>query len=499
MDRRQLLLSSAALGLLPLTATRTAFANTDTFQRFHAALSRDPSLAVYADLVGERAGNAVIEGRLPTDLEGVLFRNGPGRFELGGERYHHWFDGDGFAQRWEISQGRVSHRGKFVATQKFTDESQAGQFLYPAFGTMVGRRGAKNNDTMNTANTNLVPFGGRLYALWEGGSATELDPATLATVGIRTWRDDLKAMPFSAHPKIDQDGSMWNFGALPGADRLALYRIGADGKLLQAGVVEVAQLAMLHDFAISERHLIFLVPPYDLLADTSLSFAERHAWAGSGPQARPMRAVVVSKANLQVRQVFELDPNMVFHFGNAFDDGQTTRLDAVLHDGDVLASLGALMRGERQSNLPERSHTAQITLDYASGKASQARLFGSSEFPRVMPQQVGRRHRKLAVLSSSPNNRENILDTVNLVDTDTGKADSHRFGPGWLAEEHVLVPRRNARSETDGYLIGVVQDTRRRETVMTVFDAAHVGAGPLALARLGYRTPVCFHGNFLPA
>ena len=495
MNRRQLLASATALGLLPTAA----FANPDTFKSFHAALERDPTLAVFADMVGERAGEAAIEGRMPRDLDGIFFRNGPGRFELGGERYHHWFDGDGFAQRWQIAQGKVSHRGKFVATQKFTDESLAGQFLYPGFGTQVSRRGVKGNDTMNAANTNLLPFGGRLYALWEGGSAIELDAGTLDTVGIRTWRADLKSMPFSAHPKIDQDGSLWNFGALPGADRLALYRIGANGELMQAGVVDVPQLAMVHDFVISAQHLIFLVPPYKLLPDTSLSFAERHAWAGNGPQARPMRAVVVSKATLQVRQVFELDPRMVFHFGNAFDDGRTTRLDAVLHEAGALASFGALMRGERQSNMPERSHTAQITLDYASGKASQARLFGGSEFPRVMPQVVGRRHRKLAVLSSAARNREHILDTVNLVDTDTGKGDSFRFDAGWQAEEHVLVPRRNARSETDGYLVGVVQDTRRGETVMTVFDAAHIGDGPLAMARLEYRTPICFHGNFLPA
>jgi all-trans-8'-apo-beta-carotenal 15,15'-oxygenase len=495
MNRRQLLGSGAALALLPATA----FANPDTLKRFHAALESDPTLTVFADTIGERAGDAAVKGRMPADLEGTFFRNGPGRFELGGERYHHWFDGDGFAQRWQISQGKVSHRGKFVATQKFIDESQAGQFLYPGFGTQITRRGVKGNDTLNAANTNLLPFNGRVYALWEGGSATELDPRTLDTVGIKTWRDDLKSMPFSAHPKIDQDGSMWNFGAVPGVGRLALYHIGATGALLGAGMVEVPQLAMVHDFVISAQHLIFLVPPYDLVPNTELSFAERHAWAGSGPQARPMRAVVVSKATLQVRQVFELDPCMVFHFGNAFDDGQTTRLDVVLHDRDALASFGALMRGERQSNLPERSHTAQVTLDYASGKAHQARLFGNSEFPRVMPQLVGRRHRKLAVLSSASRNRQHVLDTVNLVDTDTGKADSFSFAPGWQAEEHVLVPRRNARSETDGYLVGVVQDTRRGETVMTVFDAAHVGDGPLALARLGYRTPICFHGNFLSA
>ena len=115
-----------------------------------------------------------------------------------------------------------------------------------------------------------------------------------------------------------------------------------------------------------------------------------------------------------------------------------------------------------------------------------------------MPQMVARRHRKLALLSSAPRNRELILDTVNLVDTDTGKGDSYRFDAGWQVEEHVLVPRRNAHAKTDGYLVGVAQDTRRGQTVMTVFDAAHVSDGPLALARLDYRAPVCFHGNFLP-
>jgi hypothetical protein len=61
------------------------------------------------------------------------------------------------------------------------EESAAGQFLYPAFGTDIARRPVRNNDTLNTANTNVVPHAGRLYALWEGGSATELDAASLAS------------------------------------------------------------------------------------------------------------------------------------------------------------------------------------------------------------------------------------------------------------------------------------------------------------------------------
>ncbi len=502
MQRRRFLQlglhAGLGLGLTGIMGAARADAHT-TYDRFHAALTRDAGLSVYANLEGNQQGEAVVEGRLPDELQGTFYRNGPGRFELGGERYHHWFDGDGYAQAWRIEGGKVRHQGRFVETRKFVDESAAGQFLYPAFGTHVARRGFRDNDTMNTANTNLLPFAGRLYALWEGGSATEVDPATLDTVGIKTWRDDLKAMPFSAHPKVDPSGTLWNFGALPGTDRLALYRIGPAGDVLQAGVVEVPQLALLHDFAVSERHLIFVVPPYDIKGGAGLSLAERHVWAGSGARARATRVVVVAKDTLTVRRVFELPSRMVFHFGNAWDEagGRTTHFDLVLHDGDQLAALAHVMEGEREPNRPAGHQAVRVSLDLVHGRVTTTRLLDGAEFPRVMPQVVGLRHRRLAALSSDARNPFLTLDTVNVVDTDGGRADAWRFGPGWRTEEHVLVPRKNARSETDGWLVGVVQDTRAGTSVLTVFDAARVQAGPVATARLPYRTPHCFHGNFL--
>lgn len=496
--RRHFLSRTLSLGALGL-ASGTALADSATFASFHGALDAHPELTVFADTTGEQAGNGAIIGHLPADLEGVFFRNGPGRFELGGERYHHWFDGDGYAQRWQIANGKVSHRGRFVQTQKFREESSAGRFLYSAFGTPVARKAYKNNDTVNVANTNLLPFNGKVYALWEGGSATELDPQTLETRGIHAWRDDLKAMPFSAHPKADPDGGLWNFGNMPGSDRLAIYRLQADGTLGRMALLKVPNLNIVHDFAVSARHLIFLIPPYDLSPDTSLCLAARHLWAGGGPAARPLRAVLVSKETLEVRATFELPPRSVFHLGNAYDDGGAIRLDAVLYEGDALPEPMLPMRGELRPNRPGRNATVQLALDLASGQAREARLFGVSEFPRVAPQVVSARHRKLAVLGTSADSPEFILNTVNLIDTDSGKADSYRFDAGWQVEEHVLVPRRHARSETDGYLVGVAQDTRRGQTVLTVFDAARVSAGPVALARLSYRAPHCFHGNFLPA
>ncbi|MYM80946.1 apocarotenoid-15,15'-oxygenase [Duganella sp. FT50W] len=487
MSNRRQFLSVAALGL----ASTSALADNLTYQSFHAALECNARLLTYADHTGDVAGEATVLGHLPKDLNGVFYRNGPGRFELGGERYHHWFDGDGFAQRWQIRDGKVSHIGRFVVTQKFIEESNAGKFLYPAFGTYIDRKGVKNNDAINVANTNLLPLDGRVYALWEGGSATELDPDTLAIRGIKTWRKDLKAMPFSAHPKMDPDGGLWNFGSAPGANQLIIYRLNAQGEVTRTAGLPVPQLNMVHDFVVSGRHLIFLVSPYDLGSEPDTSFADRLHWAGD---RRPLRAVVISKDTLALRQVFELPARSVFHLGNAYEDGACTRLDAVLHEGDALRKVGLPMRGAARMVADNPASTVQITLDYASGVAREARLFGVSEFPRVMPQVVSARHRKLLVLGAS--GRELILDSVNLIDTDTGKVDGYAFGTGWQVEEHVLVPRRGARSETDGYVVGVAQDTRRAQSVLTVFDAHNIKAGPLALARLPYRAPVCFHGNF---
>lgn len=87
----------------------------------------------------------------------------------------------------------------------------------------------------------------------------------------------------------------------------------------------------MHDFAASGKHLIFVVPPYDLKQDPGLCFAGRHAWNGS----RTARVIVVAKDTLVLRQTFELPPQTVFHFGNAWEDGDCTRLDMVLHEGDA--------------------------------------------------------------------------------------------------------------------------------------------------------------------
>lgn len=489
MDRRNFLRGiGAGAAALALPSLARADVIKDAFK---SHLPGHPRLTALRNCAAEKLGGAaVVEGRWPAELAGTFYRNGPGRFELGGERYRHWFDGDGMVQAWHIDAGRVRHEARYVRTQKYEEESAAGRFLYPALGTEIERRPVGTNDTINTANTNLVPHAGKLYALWEGGSATEIDPASLDTLGIKSWRDDLAAMPFSAHPKITPDGVLWNFGVVAGADKLLLWRVEPDGSLGKFGMLDVPNLLMVHDFVVTARHMVFLVPPFELQRPPHTSFLDGHIWHGD----RPLRAVVVDRADFSLRRVLEMPAGLALHLGNGWDDGDTIRLDACMSSNDsVLRSLGSAMRGVTGHEAPTDS--VLITLDLARGTARSETLLRGTEFPRVAAADIGQRHRQLFV-TTSHSTAEFGMTGVASVDIDGGRVDRFEYGQGWIVEEHIPLPKASGKGQ---WLLGTAYDVRRQQTVLNVFDGAGLAHGPVARARLPYATPLCFHGNFLAA
>ena len=66
-----------------------------------------------------------IEGALPAQLTGTLYRNGPGNNEVGGKPFAHLFDGHGMLSQFAIDGGRVHYRNRFVRTHKYEIEKNA--------------------------------------------------------------------------------------------------------------------------------------------------------------------------------------------------------------------------------------------------------------------------------------------------------------------------------------------------------------------------------------
>ena len=455
-----------------------------------------PELAPLQGLAGQGvdAARAVIEGHLPAGLRGRLYRNGPGLMARGGERYHHWFDGDGFLQAWSLADGQASHRGRFVQTEKFQAEQAAGRFLLPAFGTAIpARRPVRGADTLNVANTSVLRQGDALYALWEGGSAYELDPVTLDTRGVKAWSPELRGMPFSAHPKVEPDGRVWNFGTFNG--RLAVYEIAATGHVRRHAVLDVKAPAMLHDFAVSQRHLIFLLAPVSM--DTAAlrqgsAMVDAMRWAGD----QPTRVLVVDKADFGRLRQFEMPACHVFHFGNAWDDGDLLRLDYVQSAPlpEYNAASRQIMRGERAER--DISTPRVMEIDLRTGRLNLTVRSEAVEFPVVDPRVVAQRHRFVWYPTAIDTGARWGFNGLMRLDIESGARERFSFGLQTVVEEHVFVPRPGGTREGEGWLVGTGYDVQRRQSFLSVFDAMRLADGPVARAWLPYWVPYGFHGRF---
>lgn len=444
-----------------------------------------------------------LRGRLPAALRGALYRNGPARHALGGVRYRHPFDGDGMVQRYDLVDTGVTHRGRFVRTEKFVAEARAGRLLREAFGTHPpGMQATNGPDAINVANTNVLHHAGEMYALWEGGSAIALDERTLDTRGVKTWSPELAGMPFSAHPRVEPDGSLWNFGVSSHAGKLTVYRVAREGRLLASATLDVPHVAMVHDFAVTQRHLVFLLPPlvFDVeRARAGQTFLESHVW-------RPefgLRVLLLPKDALDRPQWLELPAGMVFHLGNAWEEAGSgvIRLDCMRAADAWQATQGLLgvMAGRYEER--ERARSTLITLDPRRGRAAQEVLPHVAEFPRVDPRVVGRAYRQVYSAARVATSGERPgYDAVMRLDVASGAVDRYVYGPDVMVEEHVFVPDPAGRGrEGDGWLVGTALDLAKGETLLSVFDARRLAAGPLAQATMPRVMPLGLHGTFVAA
>lgn len=501
ITRRELLQRLAAAGGGPFLAAPLVGQASDSSANWQVEfeVSQAPWKSAFATAAADFPLTAAsVRGRFPNALAGTLYRIGPAGHDLGGERYQHWFDGDGMAHRFVIEGATVHHQGRYVATAKRLAEVQAGRRLTEGFGTVFkGREPPISPDSMNAANTSVLPVGGDVLALWEGGSATRLDPRTLETRGLKTWRADLAGVPFSAHPKVGPDGTIWNFGVDAHHGMLLLYEIGPHGGLRRAEAFALSDLPMVHDFAVTSGHLVFLLPPlvYDVQRRSAgASVLDSHVWRAE----LGMRALVVDKQDWKRQQVFHLPAGFLFHLGNAWED--STASGTVIHldyaraadPSSVLMETREVMRARLAGRAGPVLTVA--SLDLRTGKATQTEWGVEAEFPRIDPRRVGLRHRQV-IHATKTNGGLPLWSAIALTNVETGVSQRYSYSPHAIVEEHVWVPD----AASPGWVLGTVLDYVQKKTLLSCFAADALADGPVAQATLPYALPLGLHGIFVAA
>jgi carotenoid cleavage dioxygenase len=492
-----------AAAALPRPGFARAVREDSWAEAFHAALDDHPWLRGYQTAGADSfSADATISGRWPRELAGTLYRNGPARHEFGDFRYHHWFDGDGMVQAFRMSPGGVSHQAKLVQTRKLTAEQSAGRPLYPGFDTPVANPAPVTGpDSVNVANISVLPHHGKLLALWEAGSPWEIDPDSLETRGLYQFSDETRGVPFSAHPRVEPDGQLWNFGYLSSARLIVLWHIDRNGKVVKMGKIPCDPISMPHDFIVTHRHIVLMMPPLHYDPTGARTFLEAHRWQPD----QATRVLVVDKNDFSQHRWVELPSQWVFHFGNGWEDeAGVIRFDGA-RASDPSAMLSAFRDVMRGAITPfSGSYPYLYRIDTRTGTASETPLLDQAvgtEFPAIDPRLSGHRYRQLVTLSRSsagaPTASE--LNEVSVLDVESGQRRFWPYPDGQLPEEHLWIPAPGSKPETQGWVIGTAHDWQRGVTLLNVFNGKAVDAGPVATATLPYALPLGFHGKFVAA
>jgi carotenoid cleavage dioxygenase len=421
-----------------------------------------------------------VDGTVPQELNGRLLRNGPNPIAPDPAAYH-WFMGDGMLHAIELRDGKAaSYRNRWVRTDQaialLGEEPIAGQpdDVFPA-GSSV-------------ANTHVVAHAGKIFALVEVCLPTQVRP-DLTTVGRYDFGGKLRS-PMTAHPKIDPvTGEMLFFGYDPfGPPWLRYHVANADGELVRSEDIDIKGPSMVHDWAITERNVVFLDLPvvfdFDLLGKQPFP-AEWKPDYGARVGVMPRDG-----GNADVRW-FDVELCYVFHPLNAYDDNGSVVIDVARHPKMFATDIYGPVE------LPPTLDRWTIELD--GGKVIEERIDDRpQEFPRVDDRVVGRRHRYGYTAYVGRDDDWVQFGQLLKHDLQAGTTEQRKLGRGMHASEGVFVAASEAAGEDEGWVLSVVYDEGRDASDLVILDATDFTGTPVATVHLPQRVPFGFHGWWVP-
>ncbi|TQM15554.1 carotenoid oxygenase family protein [Pseudonocardia kunmingensis] len=421
-----------------------------------------------------------VDGALPRELTGRYLRNGPN--PLPGEVSAHWFAGHGMVHGVRLRDGRAEwYRNRWVRTAALE-----GRSFVRADGTF--------DHSVGHANTHVIEHAGRIMALVESSFPHVLTPE-LDTVGPDDFGGRLTTA-MTAHPKTDPvTGELHFFGYGIRPPFLTYHRLSADGELVTSAEVAVPGPTMMHDFAITDRHAVFLDLPMtfqpQLLAE-GMPFGWDDAYGarlGVMPLDRPG----------EVRW-FDVEPSYVFHVGNAHTDAAgRVVLDAARYGApDAVAMWGGLGSDPAgpaaAAAATGTAHLHRWVLDPVTGAATETALDDRAvEFPTVDDARVGREARYRYAVADSGGGAAIIK-----FDAAHGARTEHDLGGDTVAGEAVFVPSAAPdRAEDDGWLLSITTRRDGSASQLLVLDATDVAGPPVAAVTLPRGVPSGFHGSWI--
>ncbi|KAH6788429.1 hypothetical protein C2S51_003435 [Perilla frutescens var. frutescens] len=461
----------------------------------------------------------VVEGSLPSCLDGAYIRNGPNPQFIPHRRPYHFFDGDGMLHSIRISGGEAIFCSRYVKTYKFVTEGDKGYpFILSPFSSCNGvlataarlfldvARGSSGlydpaANGLGTANTSVAFFGGSLYALAESDLPYEIavdSNGEVVTLGRRVFCDGQK---MTAHPHTDSEtGKTFAFRSNVFPPFLTFFSVDSTGiKGPDFPISSMERRSCVHDFALTKRFIIFQDVQIEidlmqvvrgrspLVCDRErvprIGVLPRHGGGDSDGGGTPITWIEAPGLNMM-------------HVINAWECG-----DKIV----ILATNFLSLEFVQDINMFE-SVFEMITLDMEEEKVVSRNVLCNKnmEFGVINEAYGGKKHKYMyaAVIAEMPKAAGVAkLDlSIAMVEGGDCTVASRVYGPGCYGGEPYFVarePENPTAEEDDGYLVTYVHDENSMESWFLVMNAKSPTLEIIARVRLPDRVPYGFHGLFV--
>ncbi|WP_067700843.1 carotenoid oxygenase family protein [Nocardia jejuensis] len=423
------------------------------------------------------AHDLTVRGAIPPELNGRYFRNGHN--PKPGDVPTHWFKGAGMIHGLRLREGRAEwYRNRWVKT--------------PALdGAPYVRADGSVDLTASVAGTHIIEHAGRILALQEANLPFELTP-DLETVGAYDFGGRLSTA-MTAHPKQDPvTGELVFFAYSPVAPHLIYYVATAEGEIRSQQVVEGAGPSLMHDFAITANHVVWL--DMSVVFDHAETSGIPYRWSDD---YRP-RIGLMARAGGAVNW-FDVEPGALLHVSNAYEDEagrvfvEGPRFDRSAWETSWKWWVGA--PGHPSTPNGGAVHHRYV-LEPSAGRARETPLDTLiTDFPTINEDYLGRRNRYSYAVAFPGAGLEGI--GIVKYDNDTGARALAPTGAGRIPGEAVFVPAADTSGEDDGYLLTLVGDAASGRSELLILDAHDFTAPPIAAVQLPRRVPGGIHGSWI--
>jgi carotenoid cleavage dioxygenase-like enzyme len=441
-----------------------------------------------------------VEGKLPPDLSGIFFRIGPDPQYPKPAKYMHdiAFDGEGHISAFHIQNGHVDFRSRYVRTQRWKAQHAARRSLFGMYRNPTTDDPSVKGLSRGTANTQIFYHHGKLLAMKEDSPPVVLNPYTLDTVDdYYTFGGGLQGQTFTAHPKIDSEtGELVAFGyEAKGLATNDVFVFSADksGKVNWSAWVKVPYAGMMHDFGVTQKHILFYAVPLATNMDLIRNGGPHFAWDSTLPT---YVGIMRRGGDGKDLRWFKGPSYFATHTMGNWSDGEKVYWDMDGGEANQFPFFPQLH--EKFDPAKAVGHVMRMQVDLSRRKVHEyAHEWMYTDISGALSRQDDRYH--------TVHYRYGYFNSMGpggywyVIDQQTGKVRKFTLGPDVMLAEATFVPRRKGAPEGDGYLIGVASYLKQGgRSDLVLVDIDHLEDGPVALVKMPYRVTGQIHGFWVP-